>query len=418
MKLAYLTTRYPAVSHTFIRREILEIERRGHRVQRLAIRKAHPPPLDPQDAEELRRTFSCLDQPLLVLATRVLRTALERPGKFLSALMLAARLGWRSDRGLLRHLAYLLEAASLLGVLRSGGAQHLHAHFGTNSAAVARLIHRLGGPGYSFTVHGPDEFDNPRGLDLAGKVAESRFVVGISHFTSAQIRRWCPPEHWEKIRVVRCVVGVGFFAEAAPLDPASRTLVCVGRLSAQKGQLLLLEAFQALLETGAKARLVLAGDGEMRPLLEERIARGGLSGSVEITGWISEDEVRRRILQSRAMVLPSFAEGLPVVIMEALALGRPVISSFVAGIPELVRPGENGWLVPAGNQEALTRAMEEALRAPPERLTAMGQRGRDLVKRFHHPETEGSVLETLFLEAVGESRLRPPVLEGSLRAAP
>ena len=397
MRIAYLTTKYPSVSHTFIRRELRDMERRGHTLLRLAIRPPDAAPVDPADREEFKRTLHCLAQPRLALAGAVLRTLFGHPSAFLYALCLALRMGWRSDRGLLRHLAYFVEACFLLGVLRRQGVEHMHVHFGTNPTAVARLIRRLGGPSYSFTVHGPDEFDAPRQLDLAGKVADAVFVLAISDYGAAQLRRWIPLEHWPKIHVVHCTVGEDFLQAARPVDPASHTFVCVGRLCPQKGQLLLLEALRRLQDDGLDARLVLAGDGELRPQLEARIRALGLHDHVEITGWIDEAEVRRRILAARALVLPSFAEGLPMVLMEALALGRPVISTYVAGIPELVRPGENGWLVPAGNAAALTRAIEDVLTTAAHVLDAMGQAGRNRAREMHSTVAEGARLERLFV---------------------
>jgi glycosyltransferase involved in cell wall biosynthesis len=306
-------------------------------------------------------------------------------------------MGRRSDRGLLRHLAYFVEACFLLGVVRRQGVEHMHVHFGTNPTAVARLIRCLGGPRYSFTVHGPDEFDAPRQLDLAGKVADAAFVVAISDYGAAQLRRWVPLDHWPKIQVVHCTVGEDFFREARPIDPASETLVCVGRLCPQKGHLVLIDALARLVSDGVDARLVLAGDGELRQIIEQRIRELDLLDRVEITGWIDEAEVRRRILAARALVLPSFAEGLPMVLMEALALGRPVISTYVAGIPELVRPGENGWLVPAGNVVQLAAALRSVLTTPADVLDAMAQAGRACVQERHSTVAEGARLERLFV---------------------
>jgi glycosyltransferase involved in cell wall biosynthesis len=168
----------------------------------------------------------------------------------------------------------------------------------------------------------------------------------------------------------------------------------VGRLSEQKGQLLLLEAAAEVAATAPDFRLTLVGDGELRAPTERRIAELGLGDVVEITGWADEAEVRRRILAARALVLASFAEGLPVVIMEAMALRRPVISTWVAGIPELV-DADCGWLVPAGDAGALAGAMRAALSAPPERLAAMGRAGRARVEARHDQRAEARRLLAL-----------------------
>ena len=187
------------------------------------------------------------------------------------------------------------------------------------------------------------------------------------------------------------------FHRGAPAEAqAAPRLVCVGRLCEQKGQLLLVEAAKRVVATGRSLELVLAGDGEMRAEIEALIDRLGLRASVRITGWIANDRVRDEILAARALVLPSFAEGLPVVIMEAMALRRPVITTFVAGIPELVQGGESGWLVPAGDVDALARAMIDCLAAPADALARMGEAARDRVLARHDVDIEAAKLAGLF----------------------
>lgn len=401
LRLAYLTNKYPAVSHTFIRREILEMERRGHFVLRLAIRRADADPVDPSDLAEQARTFHVLSLPRARLLLAALAQAASHPLATLRGLGLALRLARSSDRGLARHLAYLAEALVLLPRCRRERVEHLHVHFGTNPASVALLMRRMGGPPFSLTVHGPDEFDAPGPLALDRKVADSAFVVAISDFAASQLRRWARPKDWPKVHVVRCTVGDDFLAASLPSPPAGDSFLCIGRLSAQKGHLTLIEALALLHARGLRARLVLAGDGEMRPDVERAIAAAGLNAHVEITGWIDEAEVRRRIVASRALVLASFAEGLPMVIMESLALGRPVIASRIMGIPELVEHDSSGWLVTPGRADLLADAMAACLGTPPQRLAEMASHGRDAVARRHHTTTEGARLESLFLAALG-----------------
>ena len=393
MRLAYLTTAYPEVSHTFIRREILELERRGHTVLRLSVRRPTSRLVDARDLAELPRTQYLLARPL-VLAIAALG-ALMRPRHFVRALATTIRMSGRSDRGLVRHLAYLAEACLVRDLLVRAGCEHLHVHFGTNAAAVALLARQLGGPSFSMTVHGPDEFDAPIGLSLGDKVREAAFSVAISHFGAAQLRRWSRPADWPRIAIVHCTVGDEFEQPADPIPEDSKTFICVGRLSGQKGQLLLIDAFAELIADGADARLVLAGDGELRSVIEARIAEHRLEDRVSITGWVSGEAVRALLQASRALVLPSFAEGLPVVIMEAFALGRPVISCYVAGIPELVEPGRSGWLVPAGAVAPLVAALREALTTPAARLAEMGAVGRARVLAGYTAPAQLDVLEAL-----------------------
>jgi glycosyltransferase involved in cell wall biosynthesis len=198
--------------------------------------------------------------------------------------------------------------------------------------------------------------------------------------------RWSDPAHWDRIEVVRCAVAPHFLQVGAlnTTGLATRHLTCVARLSAQKGLPLLLLAAARIAETHDFVIDVI-GDGEGRAVLEEQIDRLGLTERVRLLGWRASDDVRAALSASRAMVLASFAEGLPVVLMEALALGRPVIATAIAGIPELVDQ-RNGWLVPAGSVEALAEAMKAVLDAPQEQLAQMGQVGRERVLAMHDPD--------------------------------
>jgi len=404
VQIGYLTTAYPKASHTFIRTEIRALESFGHAVARFAIRPAPDTLVDPLDLEEQARTTHCLAQPIPVLLGALLVTALTQPGRLAHALATSLALSARSERGLVRHLAYLVEACWLVRVLRERGVEHVHVHFGTNAAAVALLASELGGPSYSLTVHGPGEFDAPIGLSLDRKIRAARFVAAITSHCSAQLRRWADLADWSKIHVVHCGVDDGFFASDEPVDGASRSLVCVGRLTPQKGQLLLLDAVAALRAEGVELELTLAGDGELRPALEQRIRELGLEKAVAITGWVSSGEIRALLRSARALVLPSFAEGLPVVIMEALAMARPVVASWVAGIPELVRPGESGWLVPPGDTAALIEALREVLCAPAHELDRRGRSGRERVRARHSALAEARKLERLLLAGRSEAR--------------
>jgi colanic acid/amylovoran biosynthesis glycosyltransferase len=383
MKIAYLVNQYPKISHVFIRREILAVEHEGVDVARFAIRRSSDPIADPVDIEEASKTHTVLDAGLMSLLQATFSAALYGPLRFFRALLLAVSVGLRSDRGAVRHLIYLTEACLLLRWFARDGVRHVHAHFGTNSATVAMLCRELGGPSYSFTVHGPEEFDNAAMLGLRQKIRRSAFVAAITSYARSQLFRLCDFHSWPKIKLVRCGVDASFFGpEPAPI-PERRRLLSIGRLCEQKGQLLLIEALALLQREGREIDFVLIGDGELRDEIERAITRHALVEKVRIVGWANSEAIRNALDESCALVLPSFAEGLPVVIMEAFARGRPVLSTFVAGIPELVMPGRNGWLVPAGSVEALAEALRQILDSPRERLEAMGRCGREDAKRLH-----------------------------------
>jgi colanic acid/amylovoran biosynthesis glycosyltransferase len=395
-RIAYLVNQYPKASHSFIRREILALESRGFEVQRIALRGWEDALADAEDREERRRTRYVLQDRPFALLVEVLATFVRAPARFLAALGLALRMAWHAERPLPYHLAYLAEACRVAAWLRESGAVHLHAHFGTNSAEVAMLAHALGGPAYSFTVHGPEEFDAPRCLGLAEKARRSAFVVAISTYGRSQLYRWIERAHWSKIQVVHCGLEASFHDVAPTPLPEVPRLVCVGRLCEQKGQLLLLEAAARLAGKGIAFEIVLAGDGELRAELESLAAELGVSNRIRITGWISSAQVREEILAARALVLPSLAEGLPVVLMEAMALRRPVLTTYVAGIPELVRHGENGWLVPSGDVDELAAALEDVLSRPAPELYAMGEAAHRRALERHSIDNEAAKLAALF----------------------
>jgi colanic acid/amylovoran biosynthesis glycosyltransferase len=399
MTIAYLVNQHPRFSQSFIRREILALEAAGLPIQRFSIRSGDADVVDPADQREAAITRVVLKGGiggLLRLGWAVARTAVSHPIGLWQGLKLAIESGQRSDRGLPVHLIYWAEACVLLHWFRAAQIHHVHVHFGTNSTLVAMLCRAMGGPSYSFTVHGPEEFDRMVGIALSEKIRRSAFVVGISSFGRSQLYRWCEVEHWPKIHIVHCGVDQQYLKPASYPIAAAPNLVCVGRLCEQKGQLLLVEAARELARSGLPFHLTLVGDGPLRAPLEQRIAESGLTGQVIITGVATGAQVQQHLLNSRAFVLPSFGEGLPVAIMEALALQRPVISTYIAGIPELVRPGVNGWLVPAGSVSDLAAAMREALTAPVAQLEAMGRAGARAVAQHHDITQEAQKLARLF----------------------
>ncbi len=397
MRIAYLINQYPAVSHTFIRREIRALEKQGHDVLRISIRGSQNAKAD-QDLIEQQKTRYVLQGGAPPLIFAFLRALYSRPRSLAKAAALMWRTSRNAERSFAIHLVYLFEACVIYFWLRAARIEHLHAHFGTNPAEVAMLVHELGGPPWSFTAHGPEEFDKSKFIALPEKIRRSKFVVAVSSFGRSQLFRNVSHEHWQKINVVHCGIEAAFYGNAGDRPGSDRRLVCVGRLSEQKGQLLLVDAARRLRDRGIRFELVLAGDGDMRADLEALIARYQLQNEVRITGWIGSDQVREEILAARALVLPSFAEGLPVVIMEAMALRRPVISTFVAGIPELVVPGQHGWLVPAGDTEALAAAMQACLNSDADAIARMGDAARTAVLERHDADREAAKLATLFLQ--------------------
>lgn len=400
MRITYFINQYPKVSHTFIRREILALERLGFEIQRIALRGWDETLLDSEDISEQAKTRYVLKSGVTSLLLPAIKVLVTQPKKFLCVLTLAIKMGIRADRPLLFHGIYFLEACKVYLEAKEHDSQHIHAHFGTNPSEIAMLVSIMSGLPYSFTVHGPEEFDRPQYLKLAEKTIQSKFVVGISSFGRSQLQRWVDFEHWHKIKVVHCGLEENFYNVPAQPIPSVPRLVCVGRLCEQKGQMLLIEAAKKLHDLGVSFELVLAGDGEMRSDVEALITQYKLKDKIIITGWISSGEVRKHILESQALVLPSFAEGLPVVIMEAMSLRRPVISTYIAGIPELLIQGENGWLCVAGDVDDLAETMRLALKTPLKKLEKMGEAAYSRVILRHNIDIEAAKLASYIKAAV------------------
>lgn len=391
MRIAYFTNQYPATSHTFIRREIRAMETRGHTILRYALRCKAEELIDPDDIAEMERTAHLLHLPKARLLASVISSILSSPAAFFRAARTASRYSSHSKRGFLVHLAYLAEALVLADWFRRDDVEHIHVHFGTNPATVAALVHDLTGVPFSITVHGPEEFDRPHEHALAKKTAAASFVAAISSYGRSQLMRWADYEHWHKLHVVHCGLDTTYRNQPLPKKP-SNTFLCIGRYSEQKGHLLLIDAAAMLRDQGAQFQIRLAGDGPLRPIMEKRIHDLGLSNHVLLLGALPQTKIREEIQTARALVLPSFAEGLPVALMEAMALSTPTITTYVAGIPELVER-ENGWLVAAGDAAALAIAMKEALAVDAPTLAAMGAQARARALARHDITTSARLLE-------------------------
>jgi len=407
MRIGYFTNQNPAVSHTFIRREMRALEALGVSVIRYALWTSEENILDPEDKAEQQHTQYILKAGVGEFLRCVFAAAAKDPSAIIRMIWLATRIGRRSERGILRHFAYVVEAIVLANWCRRDGVEHVHAHFGTNSAAIAMLASQLSGIAYSFTAHGSEEFEKAPLLSLDVKVRNATFVVAVSSFGRSQLMRWLPSSQWEKIFLVHCGLDQRFIKFEPSPPPRAPRLVCVGRLGEHKGQLLLVAAARRLHDAGTKFTVVLVGDGPMRPLIEEAIRQNGLADYISITGWVTGEQVQAEIIGCRALVLPSFSENMPIVIMEALALGRPVISTYVAGIPELVQAGKSGWLVPASDEVALAQAMNEALTTSVDRLATMGLAGRAYVSEYHDAAKEAAKLQGLFQTVIDTSQSPP-----------
>ncbi len=394
MRIAYFTNQYARASDTFIRNEVRELRARGHDVRTFAVRR----PVEGGVASgevEAERASTCyiLSVDRFRLGWTIANTMLRRPGRVIAAFALAMRTCPDGIRSRMMHGFYFLEAVFLASELRRLDIEILHNHIAENSATVAMLASLIAGVPFSMTVHGPGIFFHPAAWALREKIARAAFTACISEFCKSQCMLHAERIDWPRLKVVHCGVGRQFEGVVASTPSAEPRLLFVGRLCDEKGLPLLIEAVARHVEGGGACRLSIIGDGPLKEPIESFIVERRLAGSIEMLGWRSSEEIVDALKATRALVLPSFAEGLPVVIMEAMALGRPVVGTAIAGIPELVRPGVNGWLVPAGSIDALSTAIAEVVATAPDVLRAMGEAGARAVRERHSITLEVDKLE-------------------------
>lgn len=407
MKLAYVVSRYPFVSHVFILREVLALRRAGVEIETFTIRRPEPEHiLSAADREAAATTHVIVPPRPLDLVLAHAAAFLRSPSRYFATLTLALRLRGRGARSLLWQVFYFGEAALLWRTCRRAGVRHVHAHHANVASDVALLAARLGGPdwSWSFTMHGSTEFFDVREHRLPQKVELAGFVVCVSHHGKSQLMGLVGTDHWRKLRVVRCGVDVSVFAPRDDGDSGGPfEVLTVGRVDPVKGQPLLVEAMAELRRRGVDARLTIVGGGDGLADLQALAAGLGVTDAVHFAGAVGQDEIRAYYARADAFALPSFAEGLPVVLIEAMASGLAVVASRITGIPELVEDGVSGLLVTPSRGDELAEALAE-LAADPARREAMGRAGREKVVAEFDIERTASELAAVFAELVPRGR--------------
>ena len=364
MKIAYLLSEYPTLGHTYLLREVRELRALGWQIQTISVRRPVLPPslVSSVEAEELNSTWYVLGNSRWKFLAAHVATFLRQPIRYMHGLATAWRLGRISRRRSVSAIAYLSEAILAGHWLRKSGFTHVHSVYSTTIGLIAA---RVFGFELSMTIHGPDEFVNPQGFGLEEKVRAALFVSGISHFGKSQIMLWSSPADWHKLEITPLGVDC---ARSAPVafreDPTPFHLISVGRLAPVKGYPVLLDAVASLATQGRNIRLTLVGEGPEGSRLAEQARRLGIADKVVFVGWKTQTELQDLYRKSDICVLSSFAEGIPVVFMEAMALGVPCVAPHIAGIPELVRHGIEGLLVTPANVEELAAAISEMIDKP------------------------------------------------------
>ena len=366
--IAYVMTHYPRVALSFLSGEIDEMEARGATIHPFAMNIPDEADLLSEEARARYAKTRYLKHGWSELLGAFASAALRHPVA-MTKLVGTAISSARGDLPLTaRRFSHLLQASSVARECDRRGIRHLHAQFGQAPATITWFASKImnfsskGRASWSFTIHGFQDFVDETIARLDLKAASASFVVCVSDFTRSQLCRLLHPSMWDRAKIVRCGIDLARFQmrEARPQSSPPK-LITVGRLSSEKGQVVLLRACKLLADQGTKVHLTLIGSGPLEGLIRDEIANEKMGGYVELTGELPPDEVRRKLEDSDVFCLTSFAEGLPISIMEAMAVGVPVIATSIAGIPELVVNEETGLLVPPGNVEALADALEKLL---------------------------------------------------------
>lgn len=395
-ELVYLASEYPAISHTFIFREIQALRNVGFVIDTASVRlPAHLGVMSPGDRSEAENTFYVKAQSWLSILFAHVRLFFRAPHRYISMALHAFRYRFRAPLKWVSAFGYFVEAGILIHWMLKRQRQHVHVHFANPAATVALIASRSGWITFSLSVHGPDVFYNVDKNLLEEKFKRAVFVRCISYYCLSQVQRLLPVDQWAKCSIVRCGIDLAQFLPRPSARLSPPEILCVGRLTPAKGQAVLLNACRLLRDRGVSFHLTLVGDGPDRERLESLAQRLGITDAVHWAGAVGQHEIQSYYERATLFVLPSFAEGLPVVLMEAMAKGVPCVSTRITGIPELIRHGENGLLVAPADVEGLADAIEQLLREPSTRERFSAE-GRVTVERAFDLAKNADKLATLF----------------------
>jgi len=381
--VAYVMSRFPKITETFVLFEMLALEELGHPLEVFPLLREHEPVSHP---EAIALTARAHYGPFLSWA--VLRSnarALARaPGAYLGTLLALVRHLGRSLNFLGGALALFPRCVHMAEEMRRLGVGHVHAHFANHPAAAALVVHRLTGIPFSFTAHGSDLHVDQTGL--AWKLAQASFAVTVSEYNRAFVRERLGEAAAARVQVIHCGVDPELHARVAEPPPGDLEILCVAALREVKGHRFLLEACAALRARGVGLRCHLVGGGPLEAELRARVKALGLDALVRFHGPQPRAEVLAHMRAAHVLVLASVLdrqgrrEGIPVTLMEAMSCALPVVASRISGIPELVEDGRSGLLVPPGDAQALAAALER-LAGDPELRGRLGRGGRARVER-------------------------------------
>lgn len=388
-QIGYLISRYPAYSHTFIQREVEGLREKGLTIFTASINPTDIPEdsLSPTNREETRQTFYVKNQGVLKALGIFACHFIKNPIKLFKGLFFSLSLAKYDLKRMIFHVFYFVEAVLIYNWMKTNKLNHLHVHFANPASTVAMIASKIFPITFSMTIHGPDEFYDVTSNFLKEKIERAKFIFCISYYTQSQVMRLVNPNFWGKLQV--CYLGIDP-NKYNPRDKQTPLLsgrpiqiLSVGRLSPNKGQRILLEAFKALKQEGKNIQLTLVGDGPDRKELEQWVVKNDLDNVVIFKGALEANLVIDFFKTSDLFALTSFAEGLPVALMEAMAFEIPCITTAINGIPEMIINEKNGLLVPASDINQTIIAVRKAVDDGAYRKT-LGQEAREtIVDKFN-----------------------------------
>jgi glycosyltransferase involved in cell wall biosynthesis len=403
-KIAYLTSEHPAFSTAFLSREVERLRALNFDIPVASINSPRSPDeMIPDERAEVARTFYVKRAGIAGALGAHWATFLSAPGRYMRGLSFALRLGATSLQRLPYGFFYFSEALIVGQWMRARDLHHLHVHFANAAATVALIVSEVFQVGLSMTVHGPDEFYDVPGQLLKEKIARASFVCCISQFTRSQLMNVSNSDQWSKFELAPCGVDSYVFKPHLRREkPDPFEILCVARLVPAKGHRDLLAALHHLVSDGREIQLHLAGDGPERQELQREVTRLGLSRQVVFEGVVNQSRIRELYGSADAFVLPSFAEGVPISLMEAMAMQIACVSTFVGGIPELIRPNVDGILVMPSDYLSLAQAIGRLIDEPDLRR-GLGAAGRRRVMEHYDLDRNISRLANIFLSRVPRS---------------
>lgn len=400
-RLLYLIGQFPAINHGYLMAEVRELRRLGFDVPVISV---SPPDrqsaeLSAIEREEVSRTYYIKALPPGHIALLNLVEFLRSPRRYVRGLAFAVGLAGVNPERFFYHVGYFAEAVLVGRRMRELGITHVHASFSATVVLIAAKIFPIT---WSFGVYGYGELHDPTASHLKERIASATFVRSISRFGRGQLMLACDRDQWPKLLYLPLGIDVEEFSPQAALhqDSSVPRLLSVGRLSQEKGQALLLESVARLAAEGHSVRLHLVGDGPDRQWLEDYARQLGITSNVAFAGWLQQEQLLSLYRSADIFVLSSLAEGIPMVLMEAMSLEKPCVAPRISGIPELIEHGVDGLLFTVADVDNLTQNIQTLLNSP-ELRQRMGKRAREKVLREYD-----ATINTARFATVLEEQLR------------